>query len=114
MMKQWKQYCSVPIKGVVIERIAYEFMWSYTYRESTSKVYYDYMIRDFLTFLKGKANTYIFMPGINEDIYIGNSWLAKAETAYSNAIAACTDEANSYDWGATYEWKKLFGDAYPY
>ena len=113
MMKMWLNNCSVDIKSVVIERIAREFMWSFAHSKSTS-VYYDYMVRDFLLFLKGKRNATIFMPGINEDIQIGEDWFSKAETAYSRAVKACEYEAQQKEFDSAYEWKKIFGDDYPY
>lgn len=113
MMKMWLVNCNVPIKPVVIERIAIEFMSTFEYNTSRS-IFYDYMIRDFLLFLKNKKNTTIFMPGINEDIKIGEDWFSKAETAYSRAVKACEYESMIKEFDAANEWKKIFGNDYPY
>jgi hypothetical protein len=113
MMKKWLDYCSVDLKAVVIERIAREFMWSFAHSKESS-FYYDWMVRDFLLFLKGKRNATILMPGINENIQIGESWYPKVETAHSRAVKACEYESQKKEFDAAYEWKKIFSDDYPY
>lgn len=113
MIKMWLRNCNVDIKSVVIERIVMEFMISYQHNKKSS-VYYDYMVRDFLLFLKSKRNTTIFMPGINENIQIGENWYSKSETAYSRAVKACEFEGQQKEFDSANEWKKIFGNDYPY
>ncbi|EPE9901124.1 conserved hypothetical protein [Flavobacterium psychrophilum] len=113
MMKQWIVFCSVPIKSVVIERLAIEFLRYYEHNNKSS-VYYDYLVRDFLSYLLNKENATVFMPGLNENIQIGSSWLSKTQTASSRAIKACEYEAAKKDFDAAYEWKKIFGNPYYY
>ena len=79
-MKKWAEICAVPLKSVVIERLLIEFLGTYEYGKNGA-TYYDYIVRDFLKFLKGKKNSIVYMPGINENINIGEDWLSKAETA---------------------------------
>lgn len=113
MLKKWISNCNVSIKSVVIERLLIEFLRISIYSKN-SFVYYDYLTRDFFKFLIDSKNKYVSLPGINEDIAIGDSWLSKAETAYKRACKACDYEAAKKDFDAAYEWKKIFGNDYPY
>ena len=113
MMKKWAIYCNVPIKSVAIERLACEFMLTYTYYNS-GPTYYDYMVRDFLLLLKRKRYSMIFMPGINENVSIGDAWYSRVETAHSQAVKACEYEAKQEEFNAAFEWRKIFGNDYPY
>ncbi len=113
MMKCWLRHCNVPIKPVAIERLIREFLWGSPHHDK-SFIYYDYLIRDFLSFLISKRNTTIFMPTTNDNVYLGDAWFTKAGTAYARAKLACEHEAKKEDFSAAYEWKKIFGDLYPY
>ena len=115
MIKQWTRNCNVPIKSVVIERLAIEFFNSYPQHKNKSSVYYDWITRDFFKFLKTKANTWVSMPTNNEDIYLSDDWMSKADSALGRAIKGCEYESKNDDFNAAWEWKKIFGEnVYPY
>jgi hypothetical protein len=108
MMKCWQGYCSVPLKSFHIELIAIEFLdqWAHA---GKSKVYYDWMMRDFFSFLLGKANLYVFAPGTYELMYLGDAWKSRAQTAYDRAVKATQYEADKKPTSAGEEWQKIFG-----
>jgi hypothetical protein len=112
MMKCWQSYCSVPLKSFYIEIVAVEFLkqWSYA---GKSKTYYDWMVRDFLEYLIKQANTYIYVPGTYELIYLGEAWKSRAETAHGRAKSACEYESGGYPSLAGTEWQKIFGTDIP-
>ncbi|MCF6283591.1 MAG: nucleotidyltransferase [Candidatus Hydrogenedentes bacterium] len=112
MMKRWQDYCNVPIKSFLIELTGIEFLESWEYRDK-STVYYDWMIRDYLNFLKGKANGYLWVPGTYEMLFLGNSWLSRADTAYARACKACKFESDDMPYSAGSEWQKIFGPDIP-
>lgn len=112
MMKKWADNCSVPIKSVVLERLTIEFLRHYHYA-SHSFSFYDWMVRDFLAFLLRQKNTTIYMPGINENIFIGDIWLSKATTAYDRSVAACEYESSQNEKLAIEKWQAIFGFTYP-
>lgn len=111
MMKRWQGYCGVPIKSFWIELIACEFLEKYEHKDKSS-TYYDYMVRDFLKYLEGKRNSNLYAPGTYEQMYIGEAWFSKAQTARLRADKACnlegTDPAAAGD-----EWQKIFGTDIP-
>jgi hypothetical protein len=112
MMKQWQREQNVPLKSFQLERLAVEFLanWPNNQRDH---FWYDWMIRDFFAYLIGRANTYVYMPGTNEAVWLGNDWLFKAQTAYKHALTACDYEYSNYQVHAGEEWQKIFGSPVP-
>lgn len=111
MMKCWQGYCGVPLKSFWIELIAIEFLKTWAYRDKSS-VYYDWMVRDFLKYLEGKVYGNVFAPGTYEQMYLGDAWLSKAQTARQRAEKACILEAD-FPYTAGEEWQKIFGADIP-
>jgi hypothetical protein len=111
MMKCWQAYCSVPIKSFWIELIAVEFIDKWEYREKSS-LYHDWMVRDFLKYLEGKRYGNVYAPGTYEQMYLGEAWFSKAQTARARAEKACTLEATD-SLAAGDEWQKIFGTDIP-
>lgn len=111
MMKRWQAYCEVPIKSFWIELIAVEFLSTWQYYDK-SREYYDWMVRDFLSYLVGKENMSLYAPGTYEQMYLGSAWTSKAKSARDRAVKACsletTDAAAAGD-----EWQKIFGTDIP-
>lgn len=111
MMKKWQEYCSVPIKSFWIELLAVEFLANWEHR-CKSRIYHDFMVRDFLKHLKSKRSSFVLAPGTFDFIWLGDAWYSKAETAYDRAMKACNHEA--IDVGAAGdEWRKIFGNDMP-
>lgn len=111
MMKCWQGYCDVPIKSFWLELLAVEFLSSWEYR-TQSKMFYDWMVRDFLKYLEGRKNSYVYAPGTREAMYLGSAWLSKAQTARQRAEQACSWETD-YPGLAGEEWQKIFGTDMP-
>lgn len=112
MLKTWQEYCDVPIKSFMLERIVVDFLsrWEYSGRDH---FWYDWMVRGFFEYMLTRANGYILMPGTSEIVALGNEWLAKATKASKAAIEACKYETNNADLLATIEWQKIFGYEIP-
>lgn len=112
MMKRWQSHCSVPLKSFFIELTAINFIASWGNR-GKSALYYDYMVRDFLAYLLGVQNTYVYAPGTGEAMNLGSAWASKAQTAYDRAKKACEYEAAQKSADAGDEWQKIFGTDIP-
>lgn len=112
MMKRWQDYCAVPIKSFWIELLVTNFLLTYTYANKPT-VYYDWMVRDFLTFLVSRSNTYANAPGTGELIWLSDAWKSRAESAESRAKKACTYESDKKGDAAGEEWQKIFGTDIP-
>ncbi len=112
MLKCWQGYCNVPIKSFWLEITAVNFLNQWEYRGKT-RVYYDWMIRDYLQYLVDNINSYIFVPGTYELMNIGYKWISKANSALSRAASACKYENDNMPYSAGTEWRGIFGTDMP-
>jgi hypothetical protein len=108
MLKVWRAVRNVPIRKFALELLAIEFLSGWEHRACTM-AYYDYMVRDFMAFLLGRAWTTVAVPGTGELLHIGNDWNSRAVTAYTAARDACQYEADNLPYSALAEWQKIFG-----
>lgn len=108
IVKAWKYHCNVPIKSFHVEQLVREFVTTYAHRDQ-DYFYYDWFVRDFLSFLCGKRHALIYAPASNEMVGIGDDWYSRAVTAYERAVKACENEREDYIVLAGEEWQKLFG-----
>jgi hypothetical protein len=53
------------------------------------------------------------MPGTYENIYYGDEWKSKLQSAYDRAKKALSFEENEKGLDAVEEWKKIFGEEFP-
>lgn len=112
MMKCWQRERNVPLKSFQLERLAVEFMRQWPHRDR-DVFWYDWMIRDFLAYLIGRASGLLLMPGTGEVIPLGSDWLSRAQAASGAAVEACNNERDNYGALAGTEWEKIFGAAVP-
>lgn len=112
IMKCWQRECSVPLRSFLIENsvIAFLSTWGSV---GKGKIYYDWMVRDYLSYLIRSQNTFVYASGTYEPLYLGNSWLSKAEMALARARKACEFEAQDLTVAAGEEWQKIFGSYIP-
>lgn len=111
MMKKWQEYCAVPMKSFWIELLAVEFLDTWEHK-GKSRLYHDFMVRDFLAHLKSKKSSYVLAPGTFEILWLGDAWYSKADTAHARSVKACNHEVT--DAGAAGdEWRKIFGSDMP-
>lgn len=112
MMKQWQREHNVPLKSFQLERLAVEFLATWSNNQQ-DHFWYDWMIRDFFAYVTGRANHYISMPGTSEAIWLGDEWLFKAQRAHKHAVTACEHEDANYQILAGQEWQAIFGSTIP-
>lgn len=111
MMKRLQAYCSVPLRSFWLELLSVSFLEQWEHR-GKSKLYHDYMVRDFLDYALGRRSTYLYAPGTNEAMNIGDTWASKATTARDRAVKACNLEPTDAA-AAGEEWQKIFGADIP-
>lgn len=113
ILKQWKRHCDVPIKSFHIEVLVREALSKvdYGFRD---EFWFDWIVRDVLLHMCGRAGGGFFMPGgYAEWVAFGDDWQSKAWSAYKHAFAACNDERANRNLSAGTEWQKIFGLAIP-
>lgn len=114
MARSWKGYCSVPIKGLLIDTLAYRFLIDYAHKNQ-SYLYYDFMSRDFFKYLKDQKSdqTIWYAVGSLQNIYNSDNFRYKATVAYNKSLEAIQLETDSKPWSAKQKWIEIYGNRFP-
>lgn len=114
MARAWKDQWDVPIGGLLIDTLAYNFMKSWQYRDK-SYVYYDWMVRDFFEFLKNQNSqkSYWLAPGSNQYVWRKGSFEYKALRCFNLVNEAISYEDNKMTYSANLKWREVFGNKFP-
>lgn len=113
LIKAWKVTCAVKIKSFVVELAAVKFLaqWPYnTHNGSvTGFIMYDWMMRDFFTWLSAQTNQWWITPGVMDFVHTGDAWAAQARFAAIASARACEHHAANRPDLALQEWRNVFG-----
>jgi hypothetical protein len=116
MMRSWKNKWAVPIGGLLIDTLAYQFIESYAHRDK-SYLYYDFMCRDFFRWMADQdANQEWWRsPGSAQYVYGKGLFQYKATRCFNIAAEAIAHETSSpkQEWSAKQKWRDVFGTAFP-
>ena len=112
MMRAWKSEWNVPIGGLLIDTLAYQFIDNWKYKDK-SFIYYDWMCRDFFDFMakQDRSKKYWRAPGSNQFVYSRGNFQAKARRCHKLAVEAISLE--SQEWSAKMKWRETFGTDFP-
>ena len=116
MMRSWKRVWDVPIGGLLIDTLAYQFIETYEHR-SKSYLYYDLMCRDLFRWMADQSpdQEYWKAPGSAQYVYGKGLFQYKATRCYNIAKEAIEHEmaAPKREWSAKQKWREIFGTAFP-
>lgn len=116
MMRSWKNKWNVPIGGLLIDTLVYQFIESYTYRDK-SYLYYDYFCRDFFKWMaeQDENQEYWKAPGSGQYVYGKGLFQYKANRCYNISLEAIAHETASpkQEWSAKQKWRDIFGNSFP-
>lgn len=114
MARAWKDQWNVPIGGLLIDTLAYNFMKQWEYRDK-SYVYYDWMSRDFFEYLKNQDSNkqYWLAVGSNQYVYRKGAFEYKALRCYNISLEAIEHESNGRSWSAKQKWREIYGTKFP-
>lgn len=116
MMRAWRNNMSVPIGGLLIDTLAYQFIDSWPHKDK-SHFYYDWMCRDFFRFMaaQDKEQNYWRAPGSGQHIYGKGLFQWKATRGYNLALEAIQYETATpkKEWSAKQKWREIFGTSFP-
>ena len=116
MMRTWKSKWDVPISGLLVDTLAYQFINECEHKDK-SYVYYDLMCRDFFGFMKDqdKEQAYWKAPGSGQHVHGKGLFQWKATRCYNISIEAIAHESASpkREWSAKQQWRDIFGTAFP-
>ncbi len=114
MMRVWRDYCSVPMSGALIDTLAYQFIENYQYRDK-SFLYHDFMARDYLDFLsKQDENQTVWRaPGSGSHVVRTGVFEHKSRSAHLRAVEAIKYNDDNHEWSRRQKWREVFGTLYP-
>ena len=117
MMRSWKKKWNVPLGGLLIDTLAYQFIIDWTYRDE-SYLYYDYMSRDFFAYMANQSadQDYWKAPGSGQWVYGGKGQFQyKSKRCYNIALQAIKHETSDpkQEWSAKQKWREIFGASFP-
>jgi hypothetical protein len=116
MMRSWKRMWEVPIGGLLIDTLAYQFIENYEHRDK-SYLYYDFMSRDFFNWMadQDEAQEYWRAPGSSQYVYGKKLFQYKARRCHNISVHAIAHEMADpkQEWSARQKWREVFGTAFP-
>ena len=116
MAREWRQRWDVPIGGLLIDTLAYQFIENWKERDK-SFIYYDWMCRDFFAWMavQDAEQEYWRAPGSAQSVYGKGLFQYKAKRCYNIALDAIAHETASpkQEWSAKQKWREIFGTAFP-
>jgi hypothetical protein len=116
MMRSWKNKWDVPIGGLLVDTLAYQFIENYAHRHQ-SFFYYDFMCRDFFDWMAGQdqKQEYWKAPGSGQYVYGKGLFQYKAKRCYNIAVEAIEHEQATpkREWSAQQKWREIFGTSFP-
>jgi len=117
MMRSWKRKWSVPIGGLLVDTLAYQFIDGWQYKDK-SYLYYDFMCRDFFRFMadQDKEQEYWKAPGSGQHVCGKGLFQWKATRSYNISLEAIEHETANpkREWSAKQKWREIFGTSYPH
>lgn len=116
MMRVWRNFWDVPIGGLLIDTLAYQFIVGWAYKDK-SFLYYDFLCRDFFKWLSEQSSTqeYWKAPGSGQYVYGKGLFQYKAKRCYNIAVEAIEYETRTpkLEWSAKQKWREIFGTRFP-
>ncbi len=114
MARAWKDKWDVPMGGLLIDTLAYNFLKQCEYRDK-SFIYYDWMSRDFFHYLKNQnpEQSYWLAPGSNQYVYRKGLFEYKALRCYNIACEAIDYESSGMPYAANQKWREIYGTKFP-
>ena len=116
MMRAWKGEWNVPMGGLLIDTLAYQFIDGWEYKDK-SFLYYDWMCRDFFLFMadQDEDQEYWRAPGSGQYVYSKGPFRRKAKRCYNISLEAITHEQADLkrEWSAKQKWREIFGTSFP-
>lgn len=116
MTRAWKGKWDVPIGGLLIDTLAYQFMEDYKYR-AESYIYYDWLCRDFFNWMAEQSPDQVYWraPGSYQYVYGKGLFQYKARRCHNIAVKAIANEMAEpkRESSAKQQWREIFGTRFP-
>lgn len=114
MTRAWKNKRKVPIGGLLIDTLAYNFIKDSRYRD-TSFRFYDVMSLDFFAYLMNQkaSQRNWYAPGSNQQVRRKEVFENKATQCYNIALRAIDFACKQRESASRRCWRMIYGKPYP-
>lgn len=114
MARAWRDCNNVPMNGMLIDTLAYQFIEAWAHRKQ-SYLYYDFMTRDFFNFLANQngQQEYWLAPGSGSYVYRKGTFEFKARQAELRCLEAITHQQSGREWSAKQKYREIYGTSFP-
>ena len=114
MMRSWKGKWNVPISGLLIDTLAYQFIIDWEYRDK-SYLYYDWMRRDFFEYMaeQDPDQEYWRAPGSGQRVHRKGLFEYKAKQCHKITLRAIEYGRKKQERSAKRKWREIFGTSFP-
>ncbi|EOT6560546.1 TPA: nucleotidyltransferase [Escherichia coli] len=116
MARAWKRKWDVPISGLLIDTLAYQFIENWAHRDK-SYLYYDFMSRDFFKWMADQdtSKEYWKAPESGQYVYGKGLFQYKAKRCYNISLEAIEHEMATpkREWSAKQKWREIYGSTFP-
>jgi hypothetical protein len=114
MARAWRDSNDVPIGGMLIDTLAYQFIENWAYRNK-SYLYYEYLTRDFFNFLANQSQTqnHWLAPGSGSYVYKTGLFQFKARKAELRSQEALQHLQRQEEWSAKQAYREIYGTYFP-
>lgn len=114
MARIWRDYHEVPLSGMLIDTLAYQFIANWPYRDK-SYLFHDWLVRDFLLYLSqiDSGQLYWRAPGSESYVWKKGNFQGKAAALHAVAESAIEHESKGRPATARNKWREIFGPTYP-
>jgi hypothetical protein len=115
MMRAWKRKWDVPIGGLLVDTLSYQFIENYGYRDK-SYLYYDFFCRDLFKWMseQDEKQEHWKAPGSGQYVYGKGLFQYKAKRCYNISLEAIQHEnaTPKEEWSAKQKWREIFGTTF--
>lgn len=114
MARAWKRNWSVPMGGLLIDTLAYNFLEGWQYRDK-SFVYYDWMSRDFFSLLMNQKSDQVYWlaPGSNQFVWRKGDFEYKAKRCFNISLEAIEADRTGHEYTRNQKWREVYGTVFP-
>ncbi len=114
MARAWKDKWDVPMGGLLIDTLAYNFLTNWSNRIN-SYTYYDWMTRDFFAYLANQKEDqqYWMSPGANQHVKRIGKFEYKALRCYNISLEALEYKSKNQESSANQKWREIYGTLFP-
>ena len=114
MARAWKRTWEVPIGGLLIDTLAYNFIENWGSRDK-SFLYYDWMSRDFFDYManQNSEQAYWLAPGSNQQVNRKGLFEYKAKRCYNISLEAIAADSADREYTRNQKWREIYGTDFP-